>query len=65
MTTLTWNDLWEIGTALNVRKNQIVQSMAVLSQYEDIVEMHQRELDKLTALEAKVDKARLEANDLY
>jgi hypothetical protein len=60
MTTLSWNDLWEIGTALNIRKNQLEESIKVLAQYEDIVEMGKRELDKIVELEAKVDRVRME-----
>lgn len=60
MTTLSWDDLWEIGTALNVRKNQLEESIKVLAQYEDIVEMSKRELAKISALEAKVDRVRME-----
>jgi hypothetical protein len=59
MTTLSWDDLWEIGTALNIRKNQIEESIKVLAKYEDIVEMNKRELAKILALEAKVDRARM------
>ena len=60
MTTLSWDDLWEIGTALNVRKNQLEESIKVLAAYGDIVEMSKRELDKIVELEAKVDKVRME-----
>ena len=60
MTTLSWDDLWEIGTALSLRKNQIEESIKVLAQYEDIVEMSKRELAKISELEAKVDKVRME-----
>ena len=60
MTTLSWDDLWEIGTTLAVRKNQIEESIKVLAQYEDIVSMNKRELAKISALEAKVDQARME-----
>ena len=59
MTTLTWEDLWEIETALVVRKAQVKESMKILAQYEDIVEMHTRELEKLEALELKVSKVRM------
>jgi hypothetical protein len=59
MTTLTWEDLWEIETALEVRKAQVKESMKILAQYEDIVEMHTRELEKLEALELKVSKVRM------
>jgi hypothetical protein len=59
MTTLTWEDLWEIETALTVRKAQVKDSMNILSKYQDIVEMHTRELEKLEALELKVSKARM------
>jgi hypothetical protein len=59
MTTLTWEDLWEIETALTVRKAQVKDSMNILSKYADIVEMHTRELEKLEALELKVSKARM------
>jgi hypothetical protein len=60
MTTLTWEDLWEIETALTVRKAQVKDSMNILSKYADIVEMHTRELEKLEALEIKVSRARME-----
>jgi len=60
MTTLTWDDLWEIETALEVRKAQVKESMKVLAQYEDIVEMNARELKKLEALQLKVSKVRME-----
>jgi hypothetical protein len=59
MTTLTWDDLWEIETALVVRKAQVKESMKILAQYEDIVEMHTRELEKLEALELKVSQVRM------
>ena len=59
MTALTWEDLWEIETALVVRKAQVKESMKILAQYEDIVEMHTRELEKLEALELKVSKVRM------
>jgi acyl-CoA reductase-like NAD-dependent aldehyde dehydrogenase len=59
MTTLSWDDLWEIGTALNIRKKQIEESIKVLAKYEDIVEMNKRELAKILALEVKVDRARM------
>ena len=59
MTTLTWEDLWDIETALVVRKAQVKESMKILAQYEDIVEMHTRELEKLEALELKVSKVRM------
>jgi hypothetical protein len=59
MTTLSWDDLWEIGTALNIRKKQIEESIKVLAKYEEIVEMNKRELAKILALEVKVDRARM------
>lgn len=61
MTKLSWDDLWEIGTALTVRIRQIEESIQVLAQYPDIVEMSKKELDKLNALEAKVNSVRLQA----
>jgi hypothetical protein len=59
MTTLTWEDLWEIETALEVRKAQVKESIQVLAQYEDIVEMSTRELNKLEALQLKVSQVRM------
>ena len=59
MTALTWEDLWEIETALTVRKAQVKESMKILAQYEDIVAMHTKELEKLDALELKVSKVRM------
>jgi hypothetical protein len=59
MTTLTWDDLWEIETALTVRIHQVKESTKILAQYEDIVAMHERELNKLEALQLKVGKVRM------
>jgi hypothetical protein len=61
MTTLTWDDLWEIETALTVRIHQVKESTKILAQYEDIVAMHERELKKLEALQLKVGKVRMAA----
>jgi hypothetical protein len=60
MTKLSWEELWDIGTALHVRINQLEESIKVLAKYEDIVEMNKRDLKKLQELEAKVNSLRLE-----
>ena len=60
MTKLSWEELWDIGTALHVRINQLEESTKVLAKYEDIVEMNKRDLKKLQELEAKVNSLRLE-----
>lgn len=60
MTELSWEDLWDIGTALHIRINQLEESIKVLAKYEDIVEMNKRDLKKLQELEAKVNSLRLE-----
>ena len=56
---LSWEDLWEIGTALDVRIRQVEESKKVLAQYADIVEMNNRELEKLYALADKVNSVRI------
>ena len=60
MTKLSWEELWDIGTALHVRIGQLEESIKVLAKYEDIVEMNKRDLNKLKELEAKVNSIRLE-----
>lgn len=61
MTTLSWDDLYEIGTCIAVRQNQVKESIKVLAQYDDIVEMLTKELSKLEELEGKVSRAKLES----
>jgi len=56
---LSWEDLWEIGTALDIRIRQVEESIQVLAQYDDIVEMHNRELEKLNKLSDKVNSVRI------
>lgn len=59
MTTLSWDDLWEIETCLTIRKHQVEESIQVLAKYDDIVEMNKKELAKLAELQSKVEQARM------
>lgn len=60
MTKLSWEDLWDISTALHVRMGQLEESIKVLARYEDIVAMNKRDLERLKELELKVSRIRLE-----
>lgn len=58
---LTWDDLFELDMLITFRRNSLKESKKILGHYPDMVEMYDRDLAKLEALEKKVQKAKFEA----
>ena len=58
---LTWDDLFEVEMLITHRRISLENSKTILERYPDMVEMYDRDLAKLEALEKKVEKAKSEA----
>jgi hypothetical protein len=58
---LTWDDLFELDMLITFRRISLEDSKRILGHYPDMVEMYDRDLAKLEALEKKVQKAKFEA----